>query len=793
MTIKKFDHLAAGTLKEAAAALSRAKGRAMALAGGTDALGALKDKIHKESPELVVDLKTIPGLNYISEDGRGLRIGALTPLSAIAEHGTVKGKYKLLAEAARSVASPQLRNMGTIAGNLCQEPRCWYYRTPDDQFHCLRKGGTHCGALLGENRYHSIFGGARVSAPACTEACPGNVEIAAYLSLVRNGELTAAAEIILKNNPLPAMTGRVCPHLCESKCNRGEFDEAVSIRAMERRLGDHVLDSCAALMKPPAKRTKKSVAVVGSGPAGLAAAYYLRMAGHQVTVFDRLPKAGGMLAYAIPAYRLPRNLVRAQIAALEEMGIIFKLGVEIGPKGVSLSSLRKKFNGVFLATGAWVQKNIPLEKSELLTSGMNFLTAGGCSTLALAEKVGGLPRTLAASEKVRGEDVVVIGGGNVAVDVAVTARHAGARSVTMVCLEARDAMPAFPAEIAEALKEGVRILPGWGPNKILEAGGKLKGMEFVRCVSVFDEQGRFAPSFDAAQKRTVKAGRIILAIGQAAELGYATGVKTQRGLIVADAATQATNLPGVFAGGDAVLGPASVIEAIAAGRRAARAIDAYLNGGRKKTDSIASSAVSPLLALNADGGAHCARTTHPESKGLSPEALLAEAKRCIDCSCVAVNASDLAPALAALGARIKTTKRTIAAEDFFTAGVLRSTVLDHDELVEEILIPAQRSDRVQSYHKFRIRNSIDFPIAGLASVYSSGGGKIKDARLVLSAVAPIPIRLKAVEEFLEGKRANERTAAEAGELAVKEARPLSKNRFKVQIVKALLQKALLSS
>ena len=779
MTMKKFDHLAAKTLKEAVSALSGAKGRALALAGGTDALGALKDKIHKESPALVVDLKTIPGLNYISEDGRGLRIGALTPLSAIAAHGTVKGKYKLLAEAARSVASPQLRNMGTIAGNLCQEPRCWYYRTPDDQFHCLRKGGTHCGALLGENRYHSIFGGARVSAPSCTAACPGNVEIAAYLSLVRKGELSAAADIILKNNPLPAMTGRVCPHLCESKCNRSGFDEAVSIRDMELFLGNQVIERASEFMKPPVKRTKKSAAVVGSGPAGLAAAYYLRMSGHQVTVFDRLPKAGGMLAYAIPAYRLPRNLVSAQIAALEAMGIIFKLGVEIGSKGVSLSSLRKKFDGVFLATGAWAQKNIVIEKSELLTSGMAFLTAD-------------LPRASDFSEKAQGEDVVVIGGGNVAVDVAVTARRAGARSVTMVCLEARDAMPAFPAEIAEAVKEGVRILPGWGPHKILEAGGKLKGMEFVRCVSVFDAQGRFAPSFDAAQKQTVKAGRVILAIGQAAELGYAKGVKTQRGLIVADAATQTTNLPGVFAGGDAVLGPASVIEAIAAGRRAARAMDAYLNGGRKKTDSIARSAVSPLLALNADGGAHCGRTTPSESKGLSPEALLAEAKRCIDCSCVAVNASDLAPALAALGARIKTTMRIVAAEDFFTAGVLRSTVLDHDELIEEILIPAQRPNSVQSYNKFRIRNSIDFPIAGLASVFNSGGGKIKDARLVLSAVAPIPIRLKAVEEFLEGKRADEKTAAEAGELAVKEVRPLAKNRFKVQIVKALLQKALLA-
>ncbi|MEI7527753.1 MAG: FAD binding domain-containing protein [Elusimicrobiota bacterium] len=772
MAMKSFEHLPAKSLKEAAAALS-GPNRALAIAGGTDALGALKDKIHKESPALVVDLKTIPGLSYISEGRSGLRIGALTPLAEIAAHKAVNANYKLLAEAARSVASPQLRNMATIAGNLCQEPRCWYYRTPDDQFHCLRKGGTHCGALLGENRYHSVFGGVRAAAPACTAACPGNVDVADYLARVRAGELGAAAAIILKNNPLPALTGRVCPHLCESKCNRGGFDEAVSIRALERTLGDQILAQAAEFMKPPVKRTKKKVAVVGSGPAGLAAAYYLRLAGRQVTVFERLPRAGGMLAYAIPAYRLPRNLVRAQIAALEAMGISFELNAEIG-RGVSLRALRKDFDSVFLATGAWAQKNLRLEKSDLLTSGMAFLTDSG------------------PGRKPAGRNVLVIGGGNVAVDVAVSARRAGARRVTMACLEARDAMPAFPAEIAEAVKAGVRILPGWGPRRILETGGKLKGMEFAGCSSVFDAQGRFAPSFDEARRQIVKADQIILAIGQAAELGYAAGVKTLRGSIAADETTQATNLPGVFAGGDAVSGPASVIHAIAAGRRAARAIDVYLGGGGRPEKKV-SAAVSPLLALNADCGAHCARTKYSESKGFSPEALRAEAKRCIDCSCVAVNASDLAPALTAFGARIRTTKRTVMAEEFFTAGVLRSTVLDQDELVEEILVPAPRPRSVQSYHKFRIRNSIDFPIAGLACLFNSGGGKIKDARLVLSAAAPVPLRLKAVEAFLEGKRPDERTAAAAGELAVKEVRPLTKNRFKVQLVKALLQKALLSA
>ncbi|HAT72117.1 MAG TPA: pyridine nucleotide-disulfide oxidoreductase [Elusimicrobia bacterium] len=770
MAIKKFDHLRAKSLKEAAAALAGADGGGLAMAGGTDAMGVLKDRIHKESPRLVVNIKAIPGLSYIAGDAGGLRIGALTTLSEIAAHKTVKEKYKIIAEAARSVASPQLRNMATIGGNLCQEPRCWYYRTPDDQFHCLRKGGTHCGALLGENRYHSVFGGARVAPPACTAACPGGVNIADYLALVRAGEMNAAAEVLLGNNPLPAMTGRVCPHLCEGECNRGSYDEAVSIRAMERVLGNHVLDHAADIMKPPARQTNKKVAVVGSGPAGLAAAYYLRSAGHRVTVFDRLPRAGGMLAYAIPAYRLPRKVVAAQIAALEAMGIVFKLNTEIG-RGTSLRALRKDFDGVFLATGTWEQKNIRLEKAELLTSGMAFLVGEGPGCV----KPGG--------------NVLVIGGGNVAVDVAVTARRAGAKSVTMVCLEARDAMPAFPAEIDEALKAGVRILPGWGPQRIIEAGGKVKGMEFTACSSVLDAEGRFNPVFDAAQKKTIKADQVILAIGQAAQLGYAAGVKTLRGLIAADGTTQATNLPGVFAGGDAVSGPSSVIHAIAAGRRAALAIDVYL-GGKKRPAISGRGAEAALLALNADCAERCGRTKHSETRGLTPEGLSAEAKRCIDCSCVAVNASDLAPALAALGAKIKTTRRTIAAEDFFAAGVMRSTVLDHDELVQEIMVPAPKPGLNQGYHKFRIRNSIDFPIAGLAGVFSTAGGKIRGARLVLSAAAPVPLRLKAVEEFLEGKPVGEKTAAAAGEIAAKEVRPLAKNRFKVQIIKALLQKAL---
>ncbi|MFA6003638.1 MAG: FAD-dependent oxidoreductase [Elusimicrobiota bacterium] len=763
--MKNFTHVSAASLKGAAAAAAEA--RTLVIAGGTDALGTLKDRVHADAPQTLVDIKTIPGLSSICADKKGLRIGALATLHDIAAHPAIKVRYPALAQAARSVGSPQIRNMGTIGGNICQEPRCWYYRAPEDRFHCLRKGGTHCGALLGENRYHSIFGSARVAAPACAEACPGQVEISAYLGRLRRGEFKQAARIVLERNPLPAMTGRVCPHTCEDKCNRAQFDEAVSIRAVERFLGDYVLAHAAALMPPPRRQTKKRVAVVGSGPAGLAAAYYLRRDGHRVTVFEKLPAAGGMLACGIPAYRLAKDLVRSQIAALEHMGIEFKLNAQVGSRGLTLRALRRDFDAVFLGTGAWRQRSLDLEGAGLLSSGMDFLLDTALGRAAHP-----------------GENVLVIGGGNVAVDVAVSARKAGARQVSMACLEARDQMPAFPAEIAEALKEGVDILPAWAPQRVLTDRGRVKGMELVRCTSVFDSQGRFYPSFDPAQKRVIEADRIILAIGQAADLGYLAGaLKTARGLIVADADTQAAGRAGVFAGGDAVSGPASVIHAISAGRRAARAIDAYLRGGLPRE----------LLALDTSGHASCPRVETSDEQTLHSEAMHSEARRCVDCSCVAVNASDLAPVLAALGAKIKTTERTLAAEDFFAAVVMKSTVLGPGELVREVFIPPPPAQSRQAYLKFRIRNAIDFPIVGLAGMFSCPGGKFTRARLVLGAVAPVPVRLRAVEAFLKGRKVCEETAAAAAEVAVQDARPLAQNRYKLQIVKALLQKAILAA
>jgi hypothetical protein len=235
--MKSFNHIDAKTVTEAVKLLKSNQGRAKLIAGGTDLLSILKDKILPAYPETIINIKPIPNLDHISEDGGGLKIGALAKLEAIAQSPLIKEKYQLLAEAAETVATPQVRRMGTIGGNLCQDVRCWYYRYPHSvggRIFCYLKGGKGCYALTRENQYHSIFGGWRDAPTPCTAACPGGIDIPVYLSQIREGDLPQAARTLLQNNPLPSVTGRVCPHFCEQECNRGDFDESVSIRDIER-------------------------------------------------------------------------------------------------------------------------------------------------------------------------------------------------------------------------------------------------------------------------------------------------------------------------------------------------------------------------------------------------------------------------------------------------------------------------------------------------------------------------------------------------------------------------------
>jgi NADPH-dependent glutamate synthase beta subunit-like oxidoreductase len=783
--MKPFKHKDAKTINEAVK-LQR-KGKTKLIAGGTDLLGILKDKILPDYPETVINIKTIPHLDYIKEDARGLKVGALTKLEDIASSPIIREKYKILAEAAEAVATPHIRTMGTLGGNLCQDVRCWYYRSPNQiggRIDCYLKGGKECYALTRENQYHSIFGGLRFAETPCQSACPGHVVISSYLSQIREGNLLEAARVLLQNNPIPAVTGRVCPHFCEQSCNRGDFDESLSIRDIERFVGDYILDRADEVIEKPRESTGKKVAIVGSGPAGLAAAYYMRLAGNRVTVFDRMEEAGGLLRYVIPTYRLPKDIVRRTVNVLENIGVEFRLKVDIGKK-ITLDNLKKEYDAVFIGTGAWNPVSIGLDGEESAVFGLEFL--------ANVQK--GLKKAL-------GKKVLVIGGGNAAIDVAISSLRLGAEEATMACLEKREEMPALPWEIEQAEEENVKIMPSWGPHKVLKSKGKVVGMELHRCTSVFDKSGRFAPTYDENVKTTVEADVIVMAVGYAADLKFAEGVvNTSLGLIVAEHETQATNVRGVFAGGAVARGPATVIEAIADGKRAAVAMDAYL----KKAGSDKENTAGPLLKFNAEYYKKTRklkasripvnqRTIDIEdTPGFGLNQIKTEANRCFNCSCVSVNASDTGVALEALNARVKIAgargTRTIPVAEFFGSF---PNALEEGDIVTEIQVPALRDGARQTFVKFRLREAIDFALVSVASVLSIENGICQDARIVLGAVAPRPLRATAAEKVLVGRALDDKQAAAAAEAALEDALPLEKNSYKIPIAREMVQRAIVN-
>ena len=782
----KFNHINASTINEAVSLLKKHADKAWVLAGGTDLLGTMRFEILRNYPETVINLKTISGLDYIKEENGMVKLGALTRLQDIANSSIIKNQFAALAEAARKAASPHVREMGTLGGNICQLNRCWYFRKEDNRFDCMRKGGQACFAIVGENRYHSIFGAMKTAAPPCSTDCPGGVDVPSYLSQIRNDDLLEAARILLDSNPFPSITGRVCPHKCEEGCNRGEFDEAVSIRSIERFIGDYVFENRSKIIKPPVLETGKKVGIVGSGPAGLSAAYYLRKSGHHVTVFARDKKPGGMLSYGIPPYRLPDEIVRRQIKVLETIGVEFKLGVNVG-KDISIEELRKKYDGIFLACGVQNQSTLGIKGEELLVSGLEFLRNARIGTPKVLPKV------------------LVIGGGNVAIDVATVALRLGAKEVITACLESREEMPAFASEIETAVAEGVQLMPSWGPYRIIEANGKVTGMELVQCTSVYDKKGNFSPTFNNTITTTVNADQIILAIGQRADLSFLSpklSLNTNRGLIVVDRETQATSIPGVFAGGDITTGSASVIESIAAGRRAANFMDLYFEGVVTKHAEIDTGVVDLVLKFNPSCLEKSSRVKNPElpiserMKSIKAEdvgslvltAVQTEANRCFNCGCFAVNPSDLAPVLIVLDARIVTSKRSIGAEEFWAANKgIHSTVLESDEIVTEIQLPKLATGVKCAFIKFALRKAIDFPIVNCAAAI---GGRT--AKICLNAVYNKPYRATKAEDVIKGKAIDEVSAEAAGAAAVTDAVGLSYNRYKIQIARAMVKRAILA-
>jgi NADPH-dependent glutamate synthase beta subunit-like oxidoreductase len=445
----------------------------------------------------------------------------------------------------------------------------------------------------------------------CMKACPVHTQAGRYVSLIAEGRYEEAYRYARLPNPFASICGRVCGHPCETDCRRGKFDSAISIRALKRFLTErHGPESRNPIdifpEAPPVTRPEK-VAVIGSGPAGLSAAHDLALLGYATTVFEAAPVPGGMLHLGIPEYRLPRDVLQAQIREILALGPELRLNARLG-KDFTIDSLRKEgYKAILLAFGLHRSRDLNLPGNDLdgVVKGVDFL----------------LNVNLGYRFQI-GRKVVVIGGGNVAIDVARSALRAqqkmtletltssvlpdslsesemsvamkelmdvsraalrlGAREVHLVCLESRGEMPAFEEEVEEGLQEGLKIHPSLGPKQFVGKKGKLAGLETIRCTSVFDANHRFNPTFEPGSESAIPCDTAILAIGQTSDLSFLPenlGIETTRqGILKVDPETLATTASGIFAAGDIAFGPRLIISAVADGKRAAEGIDRYLRG-----------------------------------------------------------------------------------------------------------------------------------------------------------------------------------------------------------------------
>ena len=477
----------------------------------------------------------------------------------------------------------------------------------------------------------------------CKTASPAHIAVQGYLKLAAQGKFTEALQLIKRENPFPAVCGRICNRRCEDACTRGTVDQAVAIDEVKRFIAQQDLNAATRFIPPVVTPTLKGgfpqkIAVIGAGPAGMSCAYYLAEKGYKPTVFDKAARPGGMLMNGIPSFRLEKNVVEAEIDVLREMGVEFRCGVEVG-KDVTIQQLRDEgYQGFYVAIGlqSGGKLNVPGDDAQGVMAGIDFTKLVN----------------LEGPQKLEGK-VVVIGGGNIACDVARTAVRCGAE-VTMYCLEGYDDMPCGEEDRSECEKDGITIRAGWGPVEITSADGKCAGITFRKCLSVKNGEGRFAPVFNDSVTETADCTTVLYCIGQKADWGQLlAGTKVElnpNGTVKADPLTLQTAEPDIFVGGDAYTGQKFAIDAIAAGKEGAVSLHRFVQPRSSLTIGRNRRQFIELDKKNLDIGSYddtprqrpgyneaLRKTFSDERTGFTAEQVKIETARCLGCGASVVD------------------------------------------------------------------------------------------------------------------------------------------------------------